>query len=40
MFVHIPNVVAMLDGKKFGTLNSQDTLSQNSDYNGWTGDMY
>jgi hypothetical protein len=25
---------------KNGTLNSKDAFSQNSDYNGWIGDMY
>ena len=38
-FLDIEGVVGMLDGKKLLTLQPQDTLSQNRDYNGWTGDV-
>jgi len=39
-FLELQNVVGMLDGKKFSTLNADDPLDQNSDYNGWSGGTF
>jgi len=35
MFVDIPNVVGMLDGKRLISFNPSDPVLQNRDYNGW-----
>ena len=37
-FLDIPNVIAMVDGNKLESFNPQDSLDQNSDWNGWTRD--
>ena len=39
MFLDIEGVVGILDGKKFLTLQPEDSLQQNRDYNRWIGDV-
>ena len=36
MFLDIPGVVGMIDGRKMSSLYPEEFLEQNRDYNGWT----
>ena len=36
MFLDIPGVVGMIDGRKMSSLHPEKFLDQNRDYNGWT----
>ena len=38
-FLDIEGVIGMIDGKKLRTLQPENELEQNRDYNGWTGDV-
>ena len=38
-FMECPNVVAMMDGDKLGSLAPDDSVLQNRDYNGYTKDV-
>lgn len=39
-FKDSPNVVEFLDGEMITTLNSEDTVAKNSDYNAWKTDTF
>jgi len=36
MFLDVPGVIAMIDGKRLTSMNPMDGKEQNRDYNGWT----
>lgn len=40
LFLDLPNVVGMIDGKKLTSLHPPEQLYQNRDWNGWTNDVH